>query len=126
MNNYIPRSNPKNTPDMQKKSNKSKLSGKLSKEIQRSILLSDKEKKYWLGLVPTMPNVMANIVFKIIRKKNALTDRYIETAMAGEPKINHLIELKAKIEKIKKRAFKMDEQAGQGKAEDILKELSDT
>lgn len=108
------------------KNNRSKLSKKLAKEIRRSILLSEKDKNYWIGLIPSMPDVLVGIVYGMIRQKNDITDHYIEIAMAGKSGKKYLIELKTNIVNIKKRALEMDENAAQENNENILQELSDS
>jgi hypothetical protein len=117
MNIYTSMPNPKNTGN--------KISRKLEEEIRRSILLTGKEKKYWIDLIPSMPKVMAEMVFRMVKGKNAVTDRYIEAALERGAGKDFQEKLKARVEKIKKRAREMDEAAEQGKNEEILTELSD-
>ncbi len=99
------------------------LSRDLGKEISRSILLTEKEKTFWLARLPSLPRTLMGIVLKMIRGRNKIVDRYIETALAGKDGRNAMADLKIRIVAIKRHAWEMEEAAEIKKNEGTLDQL---
>jgi len=97
---------------------KSTLLNKLKTEIQRSLLLKEEDKKFWLKQGDSLPPEVIRQVYDIIRPGNARMRRYILAAIKNDPSL--LTMLKEKINQIKKNALKAAEKEQQPDAEETL------
>lgn len=94
----------------------------LTRALTRCLVISDEDKNFWLSQIPAMPEVMMDKVFESVEKENAVVGKYLEAALADDKDHKYLAELKDKINKIKQKAFAMEEAGQKGGAEEILKE----
>lgn len=105
------------------------LKKQLLKEIERSILIEDEDKKYWLEQVETLPIDSIERLLGYIKPKNDKVDEYIDTALAQDKNQEHLKQLKRDVAQIKKTYFKAEEggqkQQEEEKGEELLKQLED-
>ena len=95
---------------------------KFSAEVQRSLLLSDEDKQYWLGNIDKFPQTLLEYFFKIIAEKNQIVDRCINRALQDDPGI--VPELKEKVRKMKKDILALEE-TDESKPEDLEKSLEE-
>ncbi len=93
-----------------------------SVEVQRSLLLSDEDKQYWLGNIDKFPQTLLDYFFKIISEKNRLVDRCIDRALQDDPAI--VPELKEKVRKMKKDILSLEENE-ESRPEDVEKSLEE-
>ncbi len=93
---------------------------KFKNQVQKSLLLTDEDKQYWLQNADKLPGEVVEQVYGIIKTDEELVQSYIQTAMRDDPKL--LTELKTKINKIKKGMMATAEQEQQPKAEEELEE----
>ena len=98
---------------------------KLLKEaINRSILVDDEEKVFWLENVSTLPDPILDNVLKAFSSNNEITDEYINTAIKDNPDKDYFAEIKNKVMQIKKAAIEMDEEESKAKLdEDLEKQI---
>lgn len=92
-----------------------------AKEIQRSLLMTVKDKKYWLAQLPTLPDFAIDSLLKSLEGKNKTIDQYMSAALAGDNGHQYLNQFKSKKEKILQRAFQIEEKAEGETAEEQLK-----
>lgn len=90
------------------------------REVERSFLLEEDEKKYWIAQAEKMNPVLLRLVHEKVRSKNELVDKYILAAVKDNPAL--LEELKQSINKIKKDALMIEEKASTLNADDFLKQ----
>lgn len=105
------------------------LKEQLRKEIEKSILIEDKEKTFWLEQIDVLPIESIERLLGYIKPKNDQVDEYIDTALAQDKNQEHLKQLKQDVAKIKKTYFKSAEGGQQKqeeeKGEELLKQLED-
>jgi len=106
---------PEETPRKQKEE-------QLALSLTRCLVISDEDRKFWLGQIPTLPEAMMDKVFQSVESKNAVMDKYLEAALAEDKDHKYLTELKEKIKNIKEKAFAMEEAGQKGGAEATLEE----
>lgn len=95
---------------------------KLKTEIEKSILLDETEKQYWLDILDKLPDVILEGMYKTIKAKNDLMQTYISTALKNDPDHEYLNQLKTKIKKIKNTALQISEKEQSVDAESLLVE----
>lgn len=105
----------------------SELKTQLKIELERSILLEESDRTYWLLSLPNLNLTAVQNLLEILRSKNQQVDQYIDKALSADQKQEHLTKLRADISRIKQGAFKIEEKSESGQQnqqqEDLLKEL---
>lgn len=105
-----------------KKQQKKKTSGEqmskqkiesLKKEVSRSILLSKKDRDYWLNHAQSIPEPILTKFLKELKQNNDLMETYLKKALDEDPTL--LDKMKQKIIKIKKRALELQEKDSSNK-----------
>lgn len=96
---------------------------KLREEMERCMLLSAEDKKFWLDHVDSLPDHVLENVLQAVQEKNSKIDEYMAAALVEDKDHKYLSELKAKIKKIKDKAFAIAEKGEKESAEEILKRL---
>lgn len=94
----------------------------LEAEIQKTLLMEEEEKKYWLDQIKILPDVLLDQVFNSIHKRDQIVDYYIQAGLSQDKDRKYLSELKGTIQTIKTTALKMEEESQGTNAEDILGE----
>ena len=102
--------------------NRKKLEEKLRASLVRCLLLPEVEKKYWLGQIATLPDVLMKDVFDAVEAKNLMMDEYKKEALKHDPDHQLLIELETKIKQVKKGALQLEEKAMNPDAEADLEQ----
>lgn len=82
----------------------------LLEAIKMSILMSDEEKSFWTGNIPTLPDSILDEVLKAVNGSNKTVESYITAAIESDPDINYLAEIKTKVNKARKKAVAIDEE----------------
>jgi hypothetical protein len=90
------------------------------KEVQRNLLLTEIEKKYWLQNAARMPNSLLDFFYQYLKKQNNLIDLYIKKAISDHPEL--VAELKAKTKKIHSALAGMRRAEDEKAAETLLEE----
>ena len=105
----------------------SELKTQLQIELERSVLLEESDRTYWLLALPNLPLTAVQNLLEILRTKNQQVDQYIDKALSADEHQEHLAKLRADIARIKQGAFKIEEKSQSGQQtqqqEDLLKEL---
>jgi len=105
------------------------LRQKLQEELQRSILLEDAEKAYWLSQLPELPRLSIENLLKTLIPKNQVADMYIQTALSQDKQQEHLKSLQPKVKKIIQQAYQVEEKTevktAEKTEEDLLGQLDD-
>lgn len=91
-------------------------------EVQKSLLLEDEDKKYWLENAQNLLPEVLESVYNVVKNKNDLMDSYINAALADDPDHEILRELKLKIKTIESGSQKIAEEEQQLNAEEMLVE----
>ena len=102
--------------------NRKKFEEKLKASLVRCLLLAEEEKFFWLGQITTLPDSLMKDVFDAVEAKNLMMDEYKKEALRHDPDHKLLIELKTKINQIKKGALQLEEKAMNPHAEADLKQ----
>ena len=101
----------------------------LREEIERSILIEDAEKKYWLDQLETLPLESVKRLINMIKPRNEKVDGLVELALSQDKNQEHLKKLKQEFAKIKKGYLQLEEGAEheeeEEKGEKLLKQLDD-
>ena len=92
-------------------------------ELQKSLLLEEVDKQYWLENCEKLPVAFLKSVYRLIRGKNKMMEKYIHTALENDTDHVHLADLKAKIKKLKLQSMEIDEKIQSDEADIILKEI---
>lgn len=92
-------------------------------EIDRSFLLSEEDKDYWLKQAPNLPVEILGKVFKAVKTKNAVMEKYIKVAMISDPSL--VEQLRNTIKKVKRNTLKAAEKEEQNPEDVLNKKLSD-
>jgi hypothetical protein len=104
------------------------LRQKLKDELQRTILLEEPDRAYWLENLLTIPLPIVENILKTIVPKNQIVDAYVETAMASQTPEQLLQSLKLQVQQIKQQAYRIEEKSEskteQKTGEDILGQLN--
>lgn len=67
-----------------------------------------------------MPTTQLEAVLAAVMSKNEKVDGYLSAALANDPDQMYLSELKNKLQKIKKEAFRIEEESQKGNLEEEL------
>ena len=110
---------PKICPKMKGRKTKEK---KLLKALKKCWYLPEKEKKFWLENVSTLPDQTLENVLKEIEEKNKMMNQSIEAAIEENPDNTYLKKIKSKINQIKKKAFEKEEGASKETLEEELED----
>ena len=94
------------------------LREKLRAELEKSILLDESDRDYWLKALPDLPEESVRAVLKDISGADKQVDKYLMAALEADPKI--ISKLKSKTNIIKKTAFEIDRKAESQSAETDL------
>ena len=96
----------------------------VEKEISRCILLGKDDKKRWIQLAAAATPIMLASIYRLVKSKNDLNDKFILEAFKREPEL--LDGLKNKVAGIKKRALKIKEEEYRPKEmEDLEKQMQE-
>lgn len=99
-----------------------KLIKKFKTEIEKSLLLSIEDKKFWLENAGKLSKFALQQIYDQVHEKNKLVEIYIKTALADDTDQVYLKELKDKVKKLKKNTLKIAEKEEEPEAEKFLKE----
>jgi hypothetical protein len=97
------------------------LKMQLKNELERSILVDQEDRDFWLAQLPTLNLVTVQHLLDTLTPSNAIVDSYVDTALAQDENQEHLIALKAKFANIKKEALRIEEKS-QNKGESAEEE----
>ena len=98
---------------------------KLANEIEKSLLMEDADKQFFLGRIEAMTPGMINAFYEQLSKKNRLVEKYIRLALAEDKGHLYLSELKAKIRQLQSSTQKLSEQGEVAGLElELLQKLS--
>lgn len=89
-------------------------------EINKSILLKDEEKEFWLSKINSLPTAVLKGVYEAVKGKNELMGEYLNAAFESDPDQNYVKQLKQKIKKIKNDTLKIEEDKQSQDAEQLL------
>ena len=96
----------------------------VEKEISRCILLGKDDKKRWHDLAAAATPIMLASIYRLVKNKNDLNDKFILEAFKLEPKL--LEQLKNKVANIKKGTLKIKEEEERPKEmEDLEKQMQE-
>ena len=105
--------------------NQQTLKEKLRGELEKSILLDESDRKYWLKALPDLPEESVRAVLKDISGADKQIDKYLMAALENDPKI--ISKLKSKTNRIKEKAYEIDQKSESKNAEanlaDKLKQI---
>ena len=90
------------------------------KNLFHCIFLTMKQKKDWLEAMPLFPDDLLEQALMVLQDNNKETDKNIKVALENDRGQKYLKGLKAKLKKIKREAFRMEEKYSQKKAEETL------
>lgn len=82
-----------------------------NQELQKSLLLDDTVKQYWLANADNLPEELLQNLYGVVKTKNDKIDEYIRVALANDPDHQILNELRTTIAKIKKDALGLEEKS---------------
>ena len=71
----------------------------LLKNLQKSILLSTKEKEYWKTILPELPPIIIQLIGERLKNSNIKIDQFIKLALTEDSNHQLLSELKTIIQK---------------------------
>ena len=94
----------------------------LLKEVALCLLMPAEEKRFWIDSAPLLPDQALDNAIRLISVKNRVVDKYTRAALAQDKDHIYLAELKAKVDKIKRRAFAIDEESQKAAIEKKLSE----
>lgn len=89
-------------------------------EVQRSLLLEEADKVYWLENAEKLPVSLVEAFFDLIKAKNELIDVYIQKAIEEKPEL--VAEFKNKITKLKKDLLKLEEKESSNQSAEAILE----
>ncbi len=92
-------------------------------EVQRSLLLEDSDKQYWTTNTDKLPIAFLKSIYRLIRGKNKLMEKYIHEALKKDPDNLYLTNFQNKIKKLQLQTKEIDDQANNEDAETILKQM---
>ena len=101
--------------------NRNKKEKAAEKEIRRSVLLNQEDKKYWLESLKALPDAILKDLHKYVFQKNKIVDKYIHAALAKDKKRKYLPEFKSKMRSIIRKAFALEEKSEKGDTDSLLK-----
>ena len=115
------------SPKRQTLSSLDPLRQKLQQELERSLLLEEEDRAYWLENLAALPIQVVENLLKTLTPKNQLVNTYINAALAQDKDQEHLKELKAKVKRIIQQAYQVEETADtkseQKNEADLLQQL---
>lgn len=92
------------------------------REFERSLLLDDGVKKYWIQNADQLPEPLLQNLYQVVKAKNDKVDEYIRAALADDPDHKILQELKTTVSKIKKETRELEEKSQAVNPEELLEE----
>jgi hypothetical protein len=94
------------------------LKVRLREELEKSILLDEADREYWLNAIRKLPEESVPAVLKDILESNNMVEKYLLAALEADPKI--IDKLKSKTRQIQNKAFEIDQTAESQNAENDL------
>lgn len=103
------------------------LRQQLQDELQKTLLLEDEDRAYWLENLTSLPQPIIENLLTSLLPKNQLVDSYIQIALSQDKNQEHLKALKSQVRQIKQQAYNIEEKSQtptqQKSEEDLLKQL---
>ena len=87
--------------------NRSKLREDFRTEIQKNLLINNKNREFLMKNIDTLPDIVIKELLAEIKKQNKMAEKFIEIAIDKDPSI--VDEMKNKSKKLKKRVTKLKE-----------------
>ncbi len=96
---------------------------RLRGELEKSIVISDAQKKFWSETGPAMSPVALDCLLNDIVEANRYVNECINAALKNDPESTYSSMLKNQEKKIRSEAYRIEEQAEKPDAEAILNNL---
>lgn len=103
------------------KKNRNKFKENFIFELQRSHLLDDGVRDYWIYNTDQLPEPLLKNLYQVVKSKNDKVEQCIRVALDNDPDHQFLKELKEKVKEIKKGSLALEE-AQTSDAEGLLEE----
>ncbi len=94
---------------------------KLKNALGKNILLSEKDKQFWLANAEKLPALLVESICAVVEEKNALMKKYIRAALKSDKEHALFAELKQKIKTIKKKSLQLAEKEQSPDADAMLR-----
>jgi|GEM_PF-1539768 len=95
---------------------------RLKNAIAKCMILDDEDRDFWLSHASLLPDIVLANVTEMIEAKNAVMDDYVNAALKNDPDKKYLTTLKTRIQKIKQKAFALDESEEHSDAQTSMEE----
>ncbi len=108
------------------KNQKPNLVENMRKELKRSRVLADQEKKLWLEQLESVPEILLKQAYEVLRSANAKIDDYLKAALVADKGEQILTAVRNIIKLYTNKALEA-EQVGKedASAEEVLKRLEE-
>lgn len=93
----------------------------LLNELDRSLVVDDKTRGYWLKNYQTLPEAVVKFFYDELKKTNRHIDEMIAAGIDGNPEMNAQIRQKMKEAKKKLNTFREQESQSEENPEEFLK-----
>ncbi len=78
-------------------------------ELQKCLLLSDKDKSYWIKQSGTLPPIILRLLFQKVWEVNRRVDLYLKTALKNDSDFKLGKQLKSLVKKLQTDVFLIEE-----------------
>jgi|GEM_PF-2276294 len=101
---------------------KSVFRKKLLIELNRSLIVDEKTREYWMKNYQTLPITAVTFFYEYLLKANQQIDKYIAAGLESSPELVEQITLKSKAAKKKLLKFQEHDSQDEENPEEFLKE----